>query len=138
MVVNFKYLIGTLALMLWANIAHACDVSMDNAWVRLPPPTSDVAAAYMRLSNDCKQSKVLQSISSPQAAMTMMHDAHMQAMPSLVIDAGQSVSFRPQHAHIMLMGLKDSLHQGESIILVLHWQDGSNQSTRLLVKDMRK
>jgi len=119
------------------SLAQACDVTVSDAWLRLPPPVSDTAAAYMKLSNHCQQSKTLKSISSPQASMTMMHNANMQMMPSVVLKAGGVFEFQPGMAHVMLMRLKTVIHIDDDVLLILHWQDGSSQTLHIPVKDMR-
>jgi len=137
MVVNFKYLLGLGCVLLWVNMAQACEVTISHAWLRLPPPVSDTAAAYFTLSNHCKQSKTLASIDSPEAAMTMMHNAKMQEITSLTLKSGESFKFQPQSAHVMLMGLKVAVHRDDTILLHLHWQDGTFQKITMPVKDMR-
>ncbi|MBL1351974.1 MAG: copper chaperone PCu(A)C [Zetaproteobacteria bacterium] len=124
-------------LVMMSTGAQACDVTVTGAWLRLPPPVSDTAAAYMTLSNHCAQSKILQSISSPQASMTMMHDSNMQMMKSLVLRSGQDFLFHPKAAHVMLMGLQYPIRKKSHVSLVLHWQDGTSQRVSVPVKDMR-
>ncbi|MDQ6974514.1 MAG: copper chaperone PCu(A)C [Mariprofundaceae bacterium] len=124
-------------MLILAGKAQACEVSVQHAWLRLPPPISDTAAAYMQLDNHCQTTKQLKSISSPQASMIMMHDAKMQVIQSLVLKPKQRFTFQPKLNHIMLMGLNAPIHNHEKITLILHWQDGDEQTLSVEVKDMR-
>lgn len=131
-----------LWVMLWilcmtSSAAQACEVMVQAAWARLPPPVSDTAAVYMTLINHCQQRKTLISVTSPQAAMTMMHHANMQMMKAVMLKPNQVFRFKAKSAHVMLMGLKSSIHMGEAVPLILHWQDGYAQVLHVEVKDMR-
>jgi len=137
MVVNFRSLLGLGCVLLCSHVAQACEVTISHAWLRLPPPVSDTAAAYFTLNNQCKQSKTLASIDSPEAAMTMMHTAKMKEITSLTLKSGESFKFQPKSAHVMLMSLKVAVHRDDTILLHFHWQDGTFQKITMPVKDMR-
>ncbi|MDQ6990196.1 MAG: copper chaperone PCu(A)C [Mariprofundaceae bacterium] len=124
-------------IMMMSSELQACEVTVQHAWLRLPPPVSDTAAAYMQLNNHCQTTKQLKSISSPQASMVMMHHVKMKMMQSLVLKPQDGFTFQPKANHVMLMGLKAPIHKDTKVTLILHWQDGHQQTLQLEVKDMR-
>lgn len=137
MVKTWKNICGMMALLLLGGVAQACEIQVHDARLRLPPPMSDTAAAYMVLQNGCADTRVLVSITSPWAKMVMMHNAAMQAMPKLVLQAGERVVFQPRSKHIMLMGVHQHMQVGVRVPLVLHWKNGSTQTVHAVVQDMR-
>ena len=101
-------------------------VSVSNAYVRGLPPGQKVTAAFMSLSNTAEQALTLQSVSSPVAEKAERHETsqdgvqmQMRKLSTLSIAAGETVIFEPGGKHIMLMGLQQSLKQGDTVELRL-------------------
>jgi len=127
-----------LALAL-THMAHAADnVSVKDAWVRLPPPGAKVVGAYLTL--EAKQAMTLTGAKSPAAASvelhTMsMHDGVMQMrqLPSIALEAGKPVKLEPGGLHLMLIDLKQPLKAGDTvqIDLQLSPRKGKPQTLRV-------
>lgn len=111
--------------------ATSATLSIENAWVREPPPGADVAAAYFTVRNSGRESAVLVDLSSPVASETMLHEtkilggqSRMRMLERLVIPAGGAVSLTPGAIHVMLAGLNQPLHAGQQVPLVLRFANG--------------
>jgi hypothetical protein len=129
-----------LALCLFAIDAHAAGLDVHHAWVRLPPPVSDTAAAYMQFHNPAARDVRIVGVSADVAMSAMMHsmaDGTMKALPTLTVPAGGRVAFAPGGMHIMLMGLKHPLSAGETVHIELRYADGSRQRMTAVVRDAR-
>jgi periplasmic copper chaperone A len=119
--------------------ATSATLSVEKAWVREPPPGADVAAAYFTLRNTGHDSAVLVDLSSPVASETMLHEtqlvggeSRMRMLERLVIPAGGAVSLTPGAIHVMLAGLRQPLHAGQQVPLVLRFASG--QQIRVLAR----
>jgi len=117
--------------------SQACELSIEHAWLRLPPPVSDTAAAYMTLQNRCNETKEITQLTSSIASMVMLHDAHMHGMKSLRIEPNQQIIFAPHGPHIMLMGIKHAIQKDSTISMMFHFRDNHQQRVVFPVKDMR-
>ncbi|MDQ6951000.1 MAG: copper chaperone PCu(A)C [Mariprofundales bacterium] len=119
--------------------------SIEDAWIPLPPPVSDVAAAYLTLRNSGDRPVTIISVTTKFAKHAMIHTMRMEhgmmkmmALPKLVIRAHGSVVLRRGGKHIMLMGPTRTLHAGDRVRLTLHDQSGAAVTTQATVRDMRK
>ncbi len=104
------------------------DLTIGHPWARPTAGPNMLGAAYMTLKNNGKEADTLESVSSPDAEMVMIHQniqgangvmemRHVER--GLVIPAGGTVALQPGGYHIMLMGLKYNLEEGHSIPLKL-------------------
>ena len=142
--IKWMCLLGLLWGAQGVSIAQATDLVVKNAWVRMPPPVSDSAAAYLELHNTSEAAIHLTAVTTDVADMAMMHKSvqqgnirKMQTSKHVLIPAQSSVIFEPGGSHIMLMGLHKSLHDGDEVYFKLHFSEGSTQSIILEVKDVR-
>ena len=101
------------------------------AWIRATPGT-DVAAAYLTLTNTGTQPVTVVGVRSSAAAQAMIHEtklsgstASMRARESLLIAPGATVRLAPDGLHVMLQGLSHALKAGDAVPLVLLLGDGS-------------
>ncbi len=117
-------IISTVATLLAALPAFAGELTVTNAWSRTTPPGVTVGVAYFNLKNDTGKSDRLLKISSPVAAKVQIHRteiqdgmARMREVAVLHVDANQTVEFAPNGMHVMLMGLKKPLVEGQKFEL---------------------
>jgi len=138
-------------LFLWMAIwglhspdVGAAELTVEQAWLRLPPPVSDTAAAYMKIVNPTNGDVELTAITTESADIVMLH--HVQLLQGVTrmlhadhvrIPAHEYFLFEPGKSHIMLMGLTHSLQAHDSVYVQLHFSDGSNKGVMLDVRDMR-
>lgn len=111
------------ALSLGAQAQAGTQVSVKDAWARATVPAAKASGAFMLIES--KQDARLVGVSSPVAAaelhqMSMennqMKMAHVDAIE---LPAGKAVPLAPGGYHVMLMGLKRQLKEGETVPLTL-------------------
>lgn len=121
--------------------AQSGDIEVTEAYVRGLPPGVVNTAAFMRILNRGYADRVLVGGSTPAADSVSIHatinDNGMMKMEhkmNLVIPAQGQVLLESGGLHLMLMGLKGSLGEGEGEVeLNLSFQDGGTISLRLPV-----
>lgn len=140
---KIKYLIS-VALLLWMPSLAAADITVEGAWVRMPPPVADTAAGYMILNNSGDTDISIVSVESAAAAnpefhSMSMHDGmmHMMRMEKVVVPAHGSLEFSPGGDHLMLKDLKRKLNAGDHVMLKLNTSDGQAVGVHAEVRDMR-
>ncbi len=113
-----------LAAGLAALPAFAGELSITNAWSRTTPPGVTVGVAYFTLKNDTGKSDRLLKISSSVASKVQVHRteildgiARMRDVAVPHVEAGQTLEFAPNGMHVMLMGLKKPLVEGQAFEL---------------------
>ena len=138
-----------LALLLTAALAPlTCTAAYSNlvvggAWIRQPPPGSDVAAVYLSLLNAGTETVTLTGVDTPVAAMAMMHEtlesagqSQMRMLASVSVAPGKSIAFTPGGRHIMLQGLAHPLQVGERVPITLHFAEGITLHVVALVRPL--
>ncbi|HTL50159.1 MAG TPA: copper chaperone PCu(A)C [Steroidobacteraceae bacterium] len=133
---------GTIVALLASLPALGGTLAVTNAWSRSTPPGVKVGVAYFTLKNDTGKSDRLLKISSPVAERVQVHRteildgiARMREVAVLHVDAGQTVEFAPDGMHLMLMGLKKPLAEGQTFDLELQFEVAG---TRKVVVAVRK
>jgi hypothetical protein len=125
-------LLATLSL--FAGLAQAQNLKVDDPWVRATVAPQKVTGAFMTLTAD--QAMKLVAAASPVAANVEVHEMKMdggvmkmRAVDVLPLPAGQAVALKPGSYHVMLMGLKGPIKAGEIVPLTLT-VEGANQKTQ--------
>lgn len=113
----------TLAGALLAATAQAQTVATD-AWVRATVPGQKATGLFVELKSPTAARLV--GGTSPVAASVEVHEMRMdegvmrmRALDALPLPAGQAVALKPGSFHVMLMGLKDSVKDGDVVPVVL-------------------
>ena len=132
---------STVATLLAALPAFADGLTVTNAWSRTTPPGVTVGVAYFTLKNDTAKSDRLLKISSPVAAKVQVHRteiqdgmARMREVAVLHVDANQTVEFAPNGMHVMLMGLKKPLVEGQKFQLDLLFEVAGPRKVQVVVR----
>lgn len=119
-----------LALMAPALAAaheyEAGGVRVSHPWARATPGGASVGAAYLEITAQAGVADTLVSASSPAAERVEIHThtmedgvMKMRKLDKLPIAAGSSTVLRPSGDHIMLLGLKAPLKEGDLLPLTL-------------------
>ena len=139
-----KKLLFMLLMLLTLQGAHAADLVVKNAWVRLSPPVAQSTAAYVVLHNTGAENVKIIAVSCDIAASTSLHSMHMNGkrmvmsqIPELEIPANGEAQLTPGGSHVMLMGLKQPLKEGQMVGIVFHLSNGETLSVSAPVRDMR-
>ena len=118
---------------LWA--AGAADsIQTAEPSVRMVPPGQNQTGAYLTLRNTGKQDHALVKAASPAAHNTELHTVvdedgmkKMRPVAKMDIKAGSETKLQPGGLHIMLIGLKQPLHEGANVAITLTFEDGSSK-----------
>jgi copper(I)-binding protein len=117
------------AAMLAATAAFADDsgsIRIDKAWARATPGMAKTAAVYLSITNTGTTADQLVSVSTPAAERAEPHTMKMEnnvmemrPLGPVTIAPGKSIVFAPNGNHIMLIGLKAPLKEGDTVPLTL-------------------
>lgn len=118
-------LAATLAL---ATGVSASDVIVKNAFARASAsPAATTGAVYLTVTSPADDRLV--SVFTPVAAMAHLHETHMEGdvakmdmLDTLKLAAGTETQLKPGGIHIMLMGLKAPLKEGDTLPLELTFE----------------
>ena len=127
-----KYLsafVITISLLI-SNTVSAKPITIDHAYVRATPPHAKNSAAFMTISNNSETSIKLIGASSDIAQRVELHShtmddglMKMRQVKNIVIQANNQIILQPGGYHIMFLGLKQKLQDGESVKLKLHFDN---------------
>ncbi len=133
-----------IMLLLPPQVAHAADdmsIIVDKAWARASILASRPGAAYLTIRNTGSAADRLLGATSSVAQSVMVHatDAsggtmRMRAVPSLEVGADSEVVLKPGGMHLMLMGLREKLVEGEQLTLVLTFERAGVIEVQVLVR----
>jgi copper(I)-binding protein len=122
-----------------AALAQPAQLEINNAWARATPGKSENGAAYLTIQSPTADRLV--SASSPVAKKAELHTMSMQGMvmkmrpiAELDIPAGQPVALKPGGEHIMLMGLSQPLHEGQSFPLTIDFEKAGPRTVTVTVE----
>lgn len=125
----------TLLIALTTTTAQAEALNVSNAWVRQGPPSAQVLAAYMTLTNPGKQEIAVTGASSPQFETVEIHRteivdgmARMIPQERLSIPAGGNVALEPGGLHLMLINAKQPLAADATVQIELRLDGGGSVS----------
>jgi len=116
------------AALMQAALAQGANpaIAVTDAWARAMPTGAKTGAAYVTLSNKGSVDDKLVGVSTPVAKEAQLHtmiddNGVMKMRPISAIDVkpGATVTLKPGGMHLMLMGLKQPLKEGESFPLTL-------------------
>lgn len=132
--------------MMGAAQAWAADgLTVEDAWLRLPPPVADTAAVYMTLRNDSDADVALVAARAPGVAKRAMWHAmtmrdgrmRMHGLKRIIVPAHGELRLAPGGRHLMLMGLLRPLKAGERVRLEITRGDGGVIEATARVRDAR-
>jgi len=97
-------------------------ISVEAAWSRATPGGAQVAGGYMKITNNGKDADRLTGGNFPIASKFEVHEMKMDGatmtmrpVTSLEIKPGETVEFKPGGYHVMFMGLKQGLKEGDTV-----------------------
>jgi copper(I)-binding protein len=119
--------------------ANEKDIMITDGWTRAS--VTKTSAAYMQIKNLQNKDIVLVSVSSDIASLVELHKtvienniSQMVPIDRLVIPAHQNVILAPKGLHIMLIGLKKTLSDGEIVPITLHFENAPSITINTVVK----
>jgi copper(I)-binding protein len=138
--VRVAVLIAGMALLLPA-CSEGGGIGVEDAWAR--SPMQDVGAAYFTVTNDGDAEDRLIGATAEIADRTEIHEtvmedgqAQMLPIEAVVIPAGESMSFEPGGYHVMLFDLAEPLTVGETISLVLTFEEAGEIEVEAEIREL--
>ena len=110
-------------------------------WIRSTAPGVPSSAAYFIIKNNTDKDISLTAAKSDIAERVEIHEhsmkdglMKMQQVNGIVIPKQSSTEFKPGGYHVMFMGLKDSVKEGQKVSIILVFDDGSEQRIQAVAK----
>ena len=119
-------------------------LEIGHPWARATPPTAPTGGGYLSVKNTGTTPDRLVSVSSPAAETVQVHEMKMEGnvmrmreiAGGLEIPPGATVTLAPGGMHLMMMGLKGPLKQGERVPLTLVFEKAGKIDVELAVVAM--
>ncbi len=136
---------GVLLIASAAVAQHAGSgaVHVMSAWSPALPPVSENGAVYLTLKNYGDAPDQLVGASSPVAAQVEIHGHTMEGglmtmrrVNSLPLNPGEYVKLEPGGIHLMLIGLKRPVKEGDQIALTLQFEKASTLEVTVTVEPL--
>lgn len=117
------------------SLAATAQTIVKEAWVQGTVPQQKATGMFAQITSTAGGKLV--SASSPVAGVVEIHEMSMdgnvmkmRAIPGLDLPAGKAVDLKPGGYHVMLMGLKQPLKEGDTVAvtLVIEGKDGKRES----------
>ena len=122
------------------GVSAAQGVQVVDAWSRPTPPGIDVGVAYFTIRNSGKSDRLLR-VSSPVAKSAELHVSavkdgvmKMGELGPVEVVPGAPVAFEPSGRHVMLMGLKKPLKEGDVFPLTLTFANAGQVQASVRVR----
>ena len=136
---------AAIGLMATAALAHgyrAGTLSIQHHWSRETAVGQAVGGGFLSISNSGNREDRLLSGTSPVAAEVQLHTMTVdggvmrmrQVTDGIAIPAKGSVDLKPGGYHIMFMGLKRQLRQGERVPVTLRFQRAGSVTVQFAVQ----
>ena len=139
---KMKYL--ATALLISASLAQEADMSFDEVRVRAVPPGANISAVFMNVKNNTSTDLAIVSVDSSVADSVELHNnstedgkMKMRRIDQIKLNANSEIKLKPGGLHIMLIGLKRPLVEGDKIDLRVNLSDATSQSLEVPVVNIR-
>lgn len=119
--------------------AASAQVSITDPWVRATVPQQKATGAFMQLKVD--RSMRLVAGTSPVAGTVEIHEMatdngvmKMRQVAGIEIPVGQTLALKPGGYHLMLMGLKQQVKDGDIVPITLEFVGLDNKKHTMEIK----
>ncbi|NLC08514.1 MAG: copper chaperone PCu(A)C [Gammaproteobacteria bacterium] len=123
-------------------VATVASIGIEQPWSRALPPTAHTGATFVSIYNQGRADRLM-SAYSPVAEKTELHNhIHQDGLMKMVevefidVPANGTLELKPGSFHIMLIGLKQSLNEGEHFPIRLDFEQAGSVELEVQVKDM--
>jgi copper(I)-binding protein len=135
--IQFGWLAATLLVSFASHAAgNTGDIETSGGWIRATAPGQDQAGADLSITS--KQSATLIGASSPACKVVQLHTMTMEGgmmrmreVKSIELPAGKQVNLRESGYHLMLIGLKAPLKEGETVPFTLSIRLGKHDVVKI-------
>ena len=144
----FRQLFGAAfgaALVIGSAFAHDTftvgDIEISGGFTRATLPNAPVGGGYITIANTGSEDDTLIEVSSPVADEVQPHQMKMEGdvmkmsetHDGLPVPAGETVTLAPGGLHLMMMGLKQPLIEGEMVVMTLSFAKAGTTEFQLIV-----
>jgi copper(I)-binding protein len=126
-----------------ASMADSSNITIQRAWARATPNGATVGVVYMTLVNKGMADDRLLSAMTPIAQKVQFHSAtnengvmQMRELSSITIHPGSLVSLKPGAMHMMMIGLKQALKEGQTFPLALDFEKAGQIDVTVLIESI--
>lgn len=123
------------------SVTDEQQVEIKGAWVQEGPPSQTITAAFMVIENHGSTEIALLSASTDAARVVELHKMEledgmmrMHRVDSIRIPAGGSVELKPGGYHLMVIGLKKNLKEGDEVSFALQFSGEIRKTLKVPVK----
>lgn len=139
-----RFAVAAVALLLATGYASAEDktvgsLTLSDSWARAAK--TQTSAAYVVIHNKGTTQDRLIGASSPAAERVELHTTEMQGdiarmkkLDAVEVPPAQKAEFKPGGLHIMLIGVKRPLEEGQSIKITLQFEKAGNVELDVAVR----
>jgi len=128
-----KRILLTAALLAAAPaLAQTPSVEVQNAWARATAAGAKAGGVFLTMTDKGAPDRLI-GASTPVAAIAEVHETvndkgvmRMRPVPSLPLQPNDPVVLKPGGYHLMLMGLKQQLKDGETFPVTLSFEKAGN------------
>lgn len=126
-----KQLILLACTLLFSINVLASSLAVSSQYVRATPPHVKNSAAFFTITNNTNKNIKLIAVKSDIAEQVQMHNnlnedgmMKMRQVESIILKANDSTSLQPGGYHVMFLGLKNDLSEGDNVALTLYFDNG--------------
>lgn len=123
--------VALLAGLILSSSAFAQSVTIQNAYIRAVPSSSEVTAAFMQITNNSTKNLALVSASSPAAKAVELHThthvggvMQMRQIDTIELASTSTTELHPGGLHLMLIGLTKPVVAGQTALITLRLNNG--------------
>ena len=124
----------------WANDYRLGDLAIDHPWARAAGASAN-GAAYMVISTSGATPDQLIGVSAPIAEKAELHThimegdvMRMRPVKAIEVNVGEPATLKPGGLHVMLIGLKAPLKEGEQFPLTLTFEKAGSVTVEVAVE----
>ena len=124
-----------------AFVRDESGVLIRDGWVQEGPPSQTITAAYMTIENQTGAGISLKSASTEVAETVELHKMElidgimkMHRVETIDIPAGGVTELKPGGYHLMVIGLKKQLREGDTVTITLHFSSDLRKTITIPVK----
>ena len=136
--------VAFLAVPAAAQDYRVGSLEIGHPWTRATAPTAPTGGGFLTVTNKGTTEDRLISVKSPAAGAVQVHEMKMEGNVmrmreqdgGLEIAPGATVTLAPGHLHLMMMGLKGPLKQGEKVPVTLVFEKAGSIDVELAVMAM--
>lgn len=122
-------LVLLLGGQLYAETTSPNPIAVEHPWARATPKGATTGAAYMTLANNGTSADRLVGATTPLADKIQFHTetedngvSRMRQVDTVDLPPGAKIVFKPGDMHVMIVGLKQPLAQGQTFSLILKFE----------------